>query len=181
MKKFIAVIAAVASVAASTSIASAAPLVQTNAPGGSTSAANFSASFNGNVSGTCALTVTDGTLPTNQGFTSSLTTVAGGEGIIETVCNTTTSNLVVALDTGSTPTIPAALSYAEQYSLSGGTGAYAATNVAFTAAPTTVNDLSNGFSATASKVLVAAKGAVLSGNNLPAGSYLIKVKATVTP
>lgn len=176
MKKFIAVIAAVASVAASTSIANASG---TNAPGGATAAANFNSVFTGSVAGTCSLTVTDGTLPANQGFVSSLTTVAGSEGKIATVCNTTTSKLDVSLAAGTAPTTQTG--YVQQYSLTSGTGAYAATNIPFTAAATTVNNLSNGFSSTPSEVLVSAKGSVPTTQVLQAGTYTINVTATVTP
>jgi hypothetical protein len=184
MKKFIAVIAAVASVVASTSIANAGG---TNAPGGSTAAANFTSVFNGSVAGTCSLTVMDGTLPTNQGFVSSLTTVAGGEGKIKTVCNTTTSTLNVTLDPG---VAPVQAGYVEEFALTAGTGAYALGGTAtvvgpapatFAAGDRDYTDLSNAFSATESVLDVTAKGSVAPANLLAAGNYTINVKATVTP
>jgi hypothetical protein len=184
MKKFIAVIAAVASVVGSTSIANASG---TNAPGGSTAAFDATAIFNGSVSGTCSLTVVDGSLPTNQGFGNILLGTGTNAGRIRTVCNTTTSKLKVELAPGSAPVQP---NYDEEFALRAGTGAYAVGGTATVVGPTPANfndgdreytDLSNGFSATESVLRVVARASVPATQNLAAGTYIINVKATVTP
>jgi hypothetical protein len=188
MKKFVAVIVAVASIAASTSIANAGG---TNAPGGSIAAANYNSVFNGTVSGTCALAVVDGDLPTNQGFGRTLTSpIVVDSGLIGTVCNTTTSKLKVELVSGSAP--PQA-NYTEQFTVTPILGAYVpffgtATRTGGPIGPTSFSanareytNLSNRFSRVPSVLAVRARGSVPVGRILAAGTYTINVKATVTP
>ncbi len=160
-------------------LASAAHAGGGNAPGGSSSAASFTSSHSGSVSGTCSLAVTDGVMPINQGFVSSLTSTTKGS--IATVCNTTSSNIAVTLDPGLSPAQPG---YVEEFQLDGGTGAYPA-NASGGFQPTgytySLTDLSNGFSGIASTMDVTARGSVPTPQLLAAGAYTINVKATVTP
>lgn len=156
---------------------SAAEAGGSNIPGGSLSIASYNSNHSGSVAGTCSLAVVDGILPINQGFVSSLTSTTKGK--ISTVCNTTSSSLTVKLVAGSAPS---QAGYAETFKLDGGTGAY------FTGLPNgfnsttyTKNNISSGFSGIASNINVTARGAVAPSKLLAAGSYTIKVQATVTP
>lgn len=179
MKKILASIAAIATL---TGFASSAHAGGTNAPGGSTGSATFTSSHAGSVSGTCSLAVTDGVLPLNQGFVSSLTSTT--DGTISTVCNTTTSNIKVGINTG-TSSAPSQTGYTQAFKLTAGTGAYptAPTGGAFVASPATYTktDLSNGLSATPSTMSITAQASVPTTQLLAAGSYSIDVDVTVVP
>jgi hypothetical protein len=181
MKKILASLIAISTVVG---FASASHAGGSNAPGGNTVATNFTSDHTGSVDGTCSLTVVNGVLPNNQGFVSSLTSTTKGS--ISTVCNTTTSTIAVKLDTGVAPTQPG---YVEEFQLDAGTGAYpagaagAGVSGGFQGTAYTYNkiDLSNGFSGIPSTMDVTARGSVTTPQILAAGSYTIKVKATVTP
>ncbi len=180
MKK---ILASIATVVALTGLAAGAHAAGDNtAAGGSSTAADFNSEHTGSVTPTCSLKVDNGALPATAGLVSSLTSTTKGK--IATVCNSATSNLAVSIDS----TTPAAgnvlaatlTGYLESFELTGGTGPYAAIPAGFITTSTT-SDLTNGYSATAATVDVAAKVAVGSTFNLPAGAYIVKVKATVTP
>ena len=177
MKK---ILASVAALAALTGFAGSAHAGGTNVPtGGSTSPATFTSNHSGSVAGTCSLAVTDGVLPTNQGFVSSLTSTTPGK--ISTVCNTTASTIAVSINTG-TSVAPPQPNYTSSYRLSAGTGAYpAAPTAGFVTTSYNQTDLSNGFSSVASTMDVTAKASVPPSQLLTAGAYSIDVDVTVTP
>lgn len=144
--------------------------------GGSSAAASFNSVHSGSVIATCSLKVEDGALPSNQDLVNSLTSSTLGK--ISTVCNNTGSKLSVSLDTGSAPTQP---NYSQFFRLNGGTGAYSGFNMSSFATTYTRDDLTNGYSKTPSTLDVIARAFVPTTQVLTAGTYIIKVKATVAP
>ncbi len=179
MKKFIASVAvlAIAAVCAPSAYAAG----DNATAGGSTTAASFDSIHTGSVAGTCSLTVTDGALPTGQGFVPSLTSTTKGK--ISTVCNTTTSKLETSATGVTTALGGQAATY--KYNLNNGSGAYSAVNtglVAVNAVPAVVvSNLSNGMSSSVSNLDVTAEVAAPATQNLAAGNYTVTVTATVTP
>jgi hypothetical protein len=179
MKK---ILASIATVVALTGFAAGSHAAGDNTgAGGSSTAANYNSVHSGGVSATCSLKVDDGALPTNAGLVSNLVSSVNGK--IATVCNNATSKLDVTIDASAAPgnALAAALAgYNQEFFLTNGIGAYPAPNTGFLTS-LTQNNLSNGYSSTASTVDVGAKVSVGSGFNLPAGAYTVNVKATVTP
>ncbi len=183
MKKIIASVAilAVAAVCAPSAYANG----DNSAAGGSTTAASFDSIHTGSVAGTCSLAVTDGVLPTGQGFLSSLTSTTKGK--ISTVCNTTTSKLETSATGVTTALGGQAVAYT--YKLDNGNGAYFGVNTVGPGGFTAVNpvsavrknDLSNGFSSAVSTLDVTAKASVPTSQILAAGNYTVTIVATVTP
>jgi hypothetical protein len=172
MRKILSALIAAFAVAGFTSSASAAG----NDPGFGT-ATDFDSIHTGDVVATCSLDVTDGALPTGQGFVNSLTSTTKGK--ISTVCNSVGSTLKVELVPGVHPTQP---NYTERFRLNGGTGAYATgLPSGFIAGPYNKTNLSNGFSSAISKIDVTARASVPTSQVLAVGTYTINVRATVTP
>jgi hypothetical protein len=176
MKKILSSLIAVTAVAGFASAVSAAP--------------SDTSVLSGSVTGTCSITAVNGTLPTGA-LTQSLTTAPGGEGSFDTVCNTATATLSVVVDAAIAGDDPAAgQTLTREFSLTTGTGAYDATTgtttlpSGFVAVFNPTTAIHNGFSSTASTMKVLGK-VYTSGpsatQNLAAGPYKVRVKATVTP
>jgi hypothetical protein len=147
-----------------------------NDPGFGT-ATGYDSIHTGSVVATCSLDVTDGALPTGQGFVNSLTSTTKGK--ISTVCNSTGSTLKVELAPGVHPVQP---NYTERFRLTGGTGVYATgLPTGFIAGPYNRTNLSNGFSSAVSTIDVTARASVPTSQVLAVGTYTVNVKATVTP
>jgi hypothetical protein len=144
--------------------------------GGSASAASFNSVHSGAVIATCSLKVDDGALPNNQDLVNNLTSSTLGK--ISTVCNSVGSNLSVSFDTGSAPAQP---NYSEFFKLNAGTGAYSANNMSGFGITYSQSNLTNGYSNTPSTLDVTARAIVPAAQVLAAGTYTIKVKATITP
>jgi hypothetical protein len=170
MKKILSALIAVSAVAGFAGAANAAG----NDPGfGATT--GFDSIHTGDVVATCSLDVTDGALPTSQGFVSSLTSTTTGK--ISTVCNSTGSTITVTLGTGVAPTQP---NYTQDFKLDNGSGAYNTVSTGFISAYNQT-DLSNGFSSVASNLDITARASVPTSQVLAAGTYTVVVNATVTP
>jgi hypothetical protein len=141
----------------------------------------------GAVTGLCELKVTDGTLPSSTALLSPTITSAL-LGKIETKCNTATAQLVVDLDTHYYGTDdPGVQTITRSFQLTAPVGAY---NAAYTGggvigsyqnAAQTFATLNHGYSTTASTLKVGAKIDAPSLQNLAAGGYTVRVKATLTP
>jgi hypothetical protein len=141
----------------------------------------------GAVTGLCELKVLDGTLPSSTAALSPTITSAL-LGSIETKCNTATAQLVVDLDSHVSGTddpgfqtvarsfeltVPT-LAYAAAYTGGGAIGGYQTTAQTFAT-------LNHGYSTTASTLKVGAKVDAPALQNLAAGGYTVRVKATLTP
>ena len=146
--------------------------------GGSASAASFNSVHSGAVIATCSLKVDDGTLPSNQDLVIVNNLTSSVLGKISTVCNSAGSKLSVGFDTGSAPAQPG---YLEFFKLNAGTGAYSANNMSGFGTTYSKSNLTNGYSNTPSTLDVTARAIVPAAQVLTAGTYTIKVKATVTP
>lgn len=166
MKIFIASLVALSAVAGFASAASAQTAPATSV-------------HTGSVTPTCTLTPVAGTFPVT-GLANSMTSIGGS---FSTVCNTTASTLV--LSAGATPTLPtgsttAGVTTSFDVVPAGSNGAYSG----ITIGTTTVLDLSNSYSSTASLLNVAATVTAATGKILPAsaaGGYVVNILATVTP
>jgi hypothetical protein len=143
----------------------------------------------GNVPSACTVTAINGTLSSTSAVTSSIDST-GSLGRFTAICNSTHSFRVELLP-GTRPSIPAAANYVERFRLT-------STATGYTGITTTNNNTSNFIvgpittlslpptSSGGYDVDVAAQASVDSGFTLPSGgsganSYIINVRATVTP
>ncbi len=171
MKKFFAIFIALSSIATGAQANG-----DNTGSGGSSAAESFNSVHSGAVIATCSLKVEDGALPNNQDLVNNLTSSTLGK--ISTVCNSAGSNLLVNLDTGVAPTQP---NYQELFKLNAGTGAYPVAAMSGFGSTYSKANLTNGYSNTPSTLAVTARAIVPTTQVLAAGTYTIKVKATVTP
>jgi hypothetical protein len=139
----------------------------------------------GNVSSACTVTATPGTLSSTSAVTSSIDSTSS-TGKFTAICNSTHSFKVELLGGTKPPSIPTAANYVEKFKLtSAATGYTGITNTEFITGPVTTSSLPPTSSA-GYEVVVAAQASVDSAYTLPSGanganSYVINVRATVTP
>jgi hypothetical protein len=190
MKKILSALIAASAVAglATSASASLPPTLTTGTP----PTVSGTSVFTGNSAPVCELNVIDGSLANATGLVTSLSNTASGQGQILTRCNTASAKLVVELDNHVAYTDdPLAVNGGQgtglvrEFALSTGTLAYASGYAAnFTtlaATPITFNAVNHANDINASSIKVDAKVSAPSGQNLAAGIYTVRVKATLTP
>jgi hypothetical protein len=145
--------------------------------------------FPGSVSGTCSLTVTDGSLPLGAGLVSSLssTDVGGSAGLIQGKCNVAAPTLTVTsagvFDTAPTPAVYAGVTQSYKF-VDATTGMFD-----ITALDGSADDQATGgilannaaLSMTASSLAINAKIAAPTGTFLAAGNYNAKYVVLLSP